>query len=62
MLSEIKKRSSYLAEEDNETDKNLFKKHARIGWPLGEDKYIEYLEELAGRDLKKKKLGVRRDN
>jgi len=62
MLSEIKDWASYLAEEDNETDRELFKKHARTGRPLGDDKYIEHLEELTGKDLKKKKPGPKKDN
>jgi len=57
MLSEIKDWSSYLSEGDENIDKNLFKKHARTGRPLGDDKFLTKLEEITGKVLKKRKPG-----
>jgi putative transposase len=46
-----------LAGEDKEQDIRLFKKHARIGRPLGQDVFIENLEKMTGRVLKPRKPG-----
>lgn len=59
-LSEIKDWASYLAEGDSETDKNLFVGHADTGWPLGDEKFINYLEERTGRVLHKRKPGPKK--
>jgi putative transposase len=61
MLSEIKDWASYLAEEDKEADRDVFKKHARIGRPLGDEGFIEKLEKISGRNLRKKRPGPKRD-
>ncbi|UCB57635.1 MAG: transposase [Candidatus Omnitrophota bacterium] len=57
MLSEIKDWAFYLAENEKETDLNLFKKHAKIGRPLGDNTFISKLEKITGRFLRKKKPG-----
>lgn len=61
-LPEIEDWSLFLADGDNETDKALLKQHARTGRPLGDNNYIETLEKLTGRELKKKKPGPKRKN
>jgi len=62
MLSEIEDWSSYLAEDDRDIDRNLFREHARTGRPLGDDKFITKLEEITGKVLKKKKPGPQKNN
>ena len=62
LLSEVKNWSSFLAEENSESEKALLKQHARTGRPLGDDKYIAYLEKLTGKNLKKKKPGPKNNN
>lgn len=57
MLSEIKDWANYLVEENEKQDRDLFKKHARIGRPLGDEKFIEKLEKITGRNLRKEKPG-----
>ncbi|MEA3305889.1 MAG: transposase [Candidatus Omnitrophota bacterium] len=60
LISEIKNWTSYLAEEDREEDKNIFIKHFRTGRPLGDDKYLEELERITGRNMKKKTPGPKK--
>ncbi len=62
MLSEIEDWSSYLAEDDRDIDRNLFREHARTGRPLGDEKFIIKLEEITGRALKKGKPGPKKNN
>jgi putative transposase len=57
VTKEIKDWKSFLAGEDKEQDIRLFKKHARIGRPLGQDVFIENLEKMTGRVLKPRKPG-----
>ena len=58
MLSEIGDWAAYLAEEDKETDKNLFKKHSSISQPLGDESFLTKLERISGRRLKKGSQGL----
>lgn len=60
MLQEIKDWARYLAEGDNESEHQLFQKHARIGRPLGKDSFIEKLEKMTHRALKPKRPGPKR--
>jgi len=60
LMSEISDWASYLREETDESDKKLFKSHSRTGRPLGDDEFIDRLEKLTGRSLKKEKPGPRR--
>ena len=62
MLSEIKDWSSYLAEDDRDIDRNLFREHACTGRPLGDEKFIIKLEEITGKVLKKGKPGPKKNN
>ena len=45
------------AGEDKEQDIKLFKKHARVGRPLGQEGFIENLEKATGRILRPQKPG-----
>ena len=62
MLSVIGNWAAYLAEEDKETDKNLFKKHTSIGRPLGDESFLTRLEKISGRRLRKRKSGPKKNN
>lgn len=62
MVSEIQDWSSYLRENDSETDRNLFKKHIRTSRPLGDEKFLTKLEEITGRVLRKRKPGPKKNN
>ncbi|MFH1505069.1 MAG: transposase, partial [Candidatus Omnitrophota bacterium] len=62
ITSEIKDWASYLSDETSEKEEKLFKQHTLTGRPLGDKKFIEYLENLTGRDLKKKKPGPKKKN
>lgn len=44
--------ASFLAEGTSEVETRLLRKHADSGRPLGDDAFIERLEELTGRNLK----------
>jgi len=57
LLSEIPDWAEYLREETVESDKELFRSHARTWRPLGDDAFIDKLEKITGRSLKKKKPG-----
>jgi putative transposase len=57
MVSEIRDWSSYLSEEDKEKDKELLKKHAHTGRPLGGKDFLVKLEKMTGRMLQKRKPG-----
>ena len=47
--------AAYLKEETNETDEIFLRTHINTGRPLGDDKFIDELEKLTGRNLRKKK-------
>ena len=57
LLSEIKDWSKYLSEQDKQEDLNIFRKHSHTGRPVGDDKFIDSLEALSGRMLRKQKPG-----
>jgi putative transposase len=57
LIKEIKDWGAFLADGDNEKDINRFRKHARIGRPLGQEEFVEKLEKITGRALKPKKPG-----
>lgn len=57
VIEEIKDWKAFLAEGDKEQDIKLFKKHARVGRPLGHEGFIEKLEKITGRILKPQKPG-----
>ena len=49
--------ASYLRLETSHSEKNLFRSHAKSGYPLGNDEFIDRLESLMGMSLRKKKPG-----
>jgi len=49
-----------LAGDDKDQDVKLFKKHTRVGRPLGQEGFIEKLEKMTGRILKPQKAGRRK--
>ena len=57
VTEEIKDWKKFLEGDDKEQDIRLFKKHARIGRPLGHEGFIEKLEKITGRILKPRKPG-----
>lgn len=54
---EIKDWKNYLLDESDDKENNLFVGHVNTGRPLGDEKFIEAMEEIVGRVLKKKKAG-----
>jgi putative transposase len=57
LISEIPDWVSYLREKTSESDKKLFRSHARTGRPLGDDKFIAKLEKMTGRGIKNERPG-----
>lgn len=57
VIEEIEDWKAFLAGEDKESDVKLFKKHARVGRPLGQEGFIEKLEKVTGRILRPQKPG-----
>jgi len=57
VTDEIRDWEAFLSGEDKEQDIKLFKKHARVGRPLGQEDFIENLEKMTGRVLKLRKPG-----
>ena len=56
-VDRVKDWQAFLADGDDEADKKLFRKHARVGRPLGQEGFIEKAESITGRILKLKKRG-----
>ena len=54
---EIKNWAEYIAQEDNDNDLVLFRKHSNTGRPLGDNKFIDLLDGITGRILHRKKPG-----
>ncbi|OGQ04260.1 MAG: transposase [Deltaproteobacteria bacterium RIFCSPLOWO2_01_FULL_45_74] len=54
--------ASYLSNGDSDEEKGLFRKSARTGRPLGNDEFIEKLERITGRTLRKQKSGPKLRN
>lgn len=57
LLSSIPDWASYLSKETSDVEKKLLRFHARTGRPLGDDKFIDELEKITGRCLRKRKPG-----
>ena len=57
VIKEIEDWKSFLTDEDDEQDKKLFRKHTRIGRPLGQEGFVENLEKVTGRILRPQKPG-----
>ena len=62
MISKINDWSSYLRESERESDKELFRLHARTGRPLGDEKFLNDLEKTTGRILKRRRSGPKKSN
>ncbi len=60
VIEDIEDWQAFLADCDNEQDTKLFRKHSRVGRPLGEKKFVEKLENITGRILKPQKPGRKR--
>lgn len=60
LMREIRDWKAFLSEEDEPGNSNLFKTHAGTGRPLGDDAFIEVLEKMTGRELKKQKPGPKK--
>lgn len=61
MSSQIKDWGAYLRGEDREEDLKMFRKNQNIGYPLGNDDFIEAIERMTGIVIKKRsrKIGTR---
>lgn len=63
LMDEIQDWGEYLNGQQEGKDKlRLISRHVRTGRPLGNDDFIEKLERISGRILRKKKPGPKRDN
>ncbi len=60
LTSEIPDWAAYLREEISESERKLFESHALTGRPLGNDKFIDKLEKLTGRSIRKERPGPKR--
>lgn len=59
MASLISNWQAYLSLSAPSADDEVFRRHARTGRPLGSDTFIEQLERMTGRHLRKRKSGPR---
>ncbi|MCP2619699.1 transposase [Candidatus Aminicenantes bacterium AC-334-K16] len=57
LTSLVKDWSAYLQGEDKEDDLRVFRSHEKTGRPLGSEKFLEKLEMITGRKLKKGRPG-----
>lgn len=57
VIEEIEDWKAFLTCEENGQDMKLFKKHARVGRPLGQEGFLENLEKTTGRILRPQKPG-----
>jgi len=60
LLEEIHDWRSFVNEEESEESLNSLRKHLATGRPLGDDAFIERLERLSGRILKRQKTGPKK--
>jgi len=59
VTNEIKDWAEYIAKEDNKNDLVLLRNHSHTGRPLGDKKFIDFLEKISGRMLHRRKPGPR---
>ena len=59
-VSGISDWASYLEMETDDLNKKLLRTHTKTGRPLGDDEFIDKLEKLTGRNLKRKKTGPKK--
>jgi putative transposase len=57
MLPERRDWLAYLRQEDDQSDTLSFRRHAHTGRPLGDNRFLSKLEELTGRNLRKRRPG-----
>lgn len=57
LISQIKDWSAFLRDEEKEEDLEKLRMNQSTGRPLGDEAFIEYLEKLTGRILKKRRSG-----
>lgn len=57
LTDDIKDWASYLRQEDDASHLHIFRKAVHTGRPLGDKAFIEHLEALTGKNLKKNKPG-----
>ena len=62
MISEIENWKSFLSEQDKQTDIDFLKIHTNNGRPLGDSRFIEEIENLTGRALRRQKPGPKAKN
>ncbi|MBC7361950.1 MAG: transposase [Candidatus Aminicenantes bacterium] len=60
LLSQIKDWSAFLRGEEKDEDLKQIRKNQSTGRPLGDENFVELLERLTGRPLKKKRPGRRK--
>lgn len=49
--------ASYLSLEESSDETEIFRRHGRIGRPLGSDRFVNALERATGRPLRPRKVG-----
>jgi len=59
VTNEIKDWAEYIAKEDNKNDLVLLRNHSNTGRPLGDKKFIDFLEKISGRMLHRRRPGPR---
>jgi putative transposase len=59
MASMISNWEAYLSQGTPSAECDIFRRHSRTGRPLGSDAFVEHLEQLTGRLLRKRKSGPR---
>ena len=59
---EIDDWKSYLGQDESEESLKLLRNHFTTGRPMGDDKFIDKLEKLSGRILKKQRTGPKPRN
>jgi len=57
VIEEIEGWKAFLADQDQDQDMKLFKKHTRVGRPLGQEGFLENLEKITSRILRPQKPG-----
>jgi len=57
LLDEIGDWQEYLTQSEEEAELSAIRRHERTGRPLGSDTFIDNLEKLTGRFLRRKKRG-----
>jgi putative transposase len=57
LIAEIKGWAAFLDQLDSRSDLNLLRRHVNTGRPLGDGKFVAFLEQATGRSLQKQKSG-----